>query len=384
MKIAILAPGGFDRSGTERVIPCLLWFVERLVKAGDEVHVFTLRQEREPGQWSLLGATIHNAGGPNPHVRASRAMTMLLREHRRARFDVLHALWAVPQGTLAAIAGKSLRIPVLLHLPGGDIVRMPQIGYGGRVTLAGRVALRVAVAGADRIAAPSLHMVDHAQQLGIRAVHAPFGVALDRWPVKPPRRRGNASARLLHVADISPVKDQETLLLAAAALKTRGVSFVLDIIGKDTFDGRTAQRARELGLAQCVNFHGFLPQTALKDWMDASDLLVMSSRHEAGPIVALEAAVSGVPTVGTHVGLLADWAPAAACTVEAGDSSGLALAIADLLSNEAERLRLVAEAQKRAIAGNADVTTRRIRDLYLSVVEARRPGNGRGSAVHVP
>jgi hypothetical protein len=91
VKIALVVPGGVDRSGTERVIPCLLWLIERLVAAGDEVHVFALNQEPEPGEWRLLGATVHNAGTRWPRLRTVAAM---LREHRRGRFDAVHAFWA--------------------------------------------------------------------------------------------------------------------------------------------------------------------------------------------------------------------------------------------------------------------------------------------------
>jgi glycosyltransferase involved in cell wall biosynthesis len=233
--------------------------------------------------------------------------------------------------------------------------------------------LRLAVAGADRIAVPSLYMMNIAGELGIRSERVPFGVALDRWPVRAPRRRvDGAPARLLHVADISPVKDQETLLTAAAQLRAQNVPFVLDVIGEDTLHGKTAERARALGLDAHVQFRGFLPQSALKPYMYAADLLVVTSRHEAGPVVALEAAAAGVPTVGTRVGFLADWAPDAARTVDVGDGLALAREIAGLLSDGNERLRLAAEAQKRAVAENADVTTQQIRNLYLSMIKAIR------------
>jgi glycosyltransferase involved in cell wall biosynthesis len=373
MKIAILAPGGFDRSGTERVIPCLLWLVERLVRWGDEVHVFTLRQEATPGQWPLLGASIHNVGGSHPLLRGARALAAVRREHRRASFDVIHALWAVPQGALASVAGKTLRIPVLLHLPGGDLARMPEIRYGGRSTLMGRIALRLAVAGADRIAVPSVYMSNIAAKLGILTERLPFGVALDQWSVAAPRRRlSSAPARLLHVANLSLVKDQTTLLTAAAQVRAQRIPFVLDIIGEDTLRGTIMRRAGELNLGEYVRFHGFLPQRALKEYMYAADVLVVTSRHEAGPVVVLEAAAAGVPSVGTHVGLLADWAPTAARTVGVGDSSALSHTIAALLADEDERLRLAGEAQKKAVAENADATTRAIRDLYLSMMETRR------------
>jgi glycosyltransferase involved in cell wall biosynthesis len=373
MKIAVITPGGVGRSGTERVIPCLLWFLERLAKGGDEVHVFAVRQEPEPGEWRLLGTCIHNVGGSHPLIRASRTLAKLRDEHRHAPFDVMHALWAVPQGVIAAVARMASGIPVLLHLPGGDVVSLPQIRYGGRSTLTGRIALRLAVAGANRIVVPSTYMQHIAGKLGIRAERVPFGVALDHWPVMAPRRRVNGEvAKLLHVADLSPVKDQETLLAVAADLRTREIPFVLDIIGEDQLHGKIMQRACALDLENCVHFHGFIPQRVLKRYVYAADLLVVTSRHEGGPVVALEAASAGVPTVGTHVGLLADWAPAAARTVRIGDSSALAAEIADLLEHEDDRLQLALHAQQRAIAENADITTPRIRNMYLSMNNTAR------------
>ncbi|HEY2446897.1 MAG TPA: glycosyltransferase family 4 protein [Rhizomicrobium sp.] len=372
MKIAIVTPGGVDRSGTERVIPCLLWHVERLVQSGDDVHIFALRQETEAGHWALLGAQVHNAGGTYGIARGLRTLGQILEEHRRAPIDVIHALWAVPQGMLAAVACKMLDIPVLLHLPGGDLANLPAIGYGGRFTLKGRIGLRIAVLGADRVAAPSAIMVRDASELGIPAERMPFGVALDGWPVAPPRRRPESTpATLLHVADLSPVKDQETLLMAAFHLRAREIPFVLQIVGKDGLHGAIQRRADQLGLGDCVHFTGFLPQDALKQCMVSADLLIVTSMHEAGPIVAREAAAAGVPTVGTNVGLLAEWAPMAARVIKCGDSMALADEIAGLLSHEDERLLLAARAQEKTIAEDADATTSRIRGVYAELVSKR-------------
>jgi glycosyltransferase involved in cell wall biosynthesis len=384
MKISIITPGGVDRSGVARVIPCLLWLIERLVGSGDEVHVFALRQESGREQWLLLGASVHNTGGANALARGARVLTGLRGEHRRSPFDVIHALWAVPQGALAAIAGKMLGVPVLLHLPGGDIVHLPEIEYGALSTRMGSVALRLAVSGAARIVTPSNYMVQLARELGICAERVPFGVALDRWPVVPPRRRSDrAPARLLHVANLSPVKDQETLLIAARCLRARGTDFLLDIIGEDTLDGTISLRARQLDLEGCVRFHGFLPQPALREIMCGADILIVSSRHESGPVVALEAAACGVPTAGTNVGLLADWAPEAARVVDVGNGVALGAAIADLLSNEELRLQIAREAQQRTIAENADVTTRRMQGIYREMTHTKTRTKDRAAPIKV-
>ncbi|HEX2092330.1 MAG TPA: glycosyltransferase family 4 protein [Longimicrobiaceae bacterium] len=370
MKVALLVPGGVDRSGTHRVIPCLLWLIERLAAAGHDLHVFAHAQEPEPGSWPLLGATVHNAGR---RPRRARMLGQLLREHRRAPFDVLHAVWAAPAGTVAALAGRALGVPVLLHLTGGDLTDLREIGFGARSRRRGRALVRLAVAGARHVTVPSRFVAEQARVLRIRAERLPYGVALDRWPPRAPRpRTPGEPARLLHVGSLNRVKDQGTLLRTAAALRDAGNPFRLDVVGEDTLGGSVQRYAAELGLGEAVRFHGFLPHGALRERVERADLLLVTSRHEADPIVLLEAAVAGVPTVGTTVGHLADWAPQAAAAVPVGDAAALAREVSALLADEERRLRMAERAQELALREDADFTAGRVQSLYAALA-ARAP-----------
>jgi glycosyltransferase involved in cell wall biosynthesis len=96
--------------------------------------------------------------------------------------------------------------------------------------------------------------------------------------------------------------------------------------------------------------------------------MVLSSRHEAGPLVVLEAAIAGVPTVGTRVGHLVEWAPDAALAVPVGDSARLAGAIHQMLEDEELRFRIAHEAHRRALREDADYTAERFRALYAELV----------------
>jgi len=73
----------------------------------------------------------------------------------------------------------------------------------------------------------------------------------------------------------------------------------------------------------------------------------------------LEAATVGVPTIGTAVGHIAEWAPAAAIAVPVGDSAALAEAIRRVLVDEDLRMRIARAAVRRAIAEDADHTRAR-------------------------
>jgi glycosyltransferase involved in cell wall biosynthesis len=365
VKIAIIVPGGVDRSGTERIIPVLLWVIERLAAVA-EVHVFALHQEPRPGHWPLLGAQVHNIGRGPIMLRTLAAM---LAEHRRAKFDLVHAYWASGPGLIAAAFRVLAGVPMVVTLPGGDFCDFEDIGYGALRTLPGRLRVKAALACADVVIAQSGPIKREAAEFGFASQVLPFGVALDRWPAKEPAQRPPRSTlRLVNVADLNRIKDPETLLRTIANLKARGVDFHLDQLGFDTLHGAVQKRASELGVDDCVTFHGYCPREKVRSMIEQAHLLLVSSRHEGGPVVALEAAVAGVPTVGTRVGQIADWAPEAALATEVGDADGLADAIEYLALNEDSRLRIARAAQARAVRDDADSTVSRLMAIYAHLV----------------
>lgn len=360
----MVVPGGVDRGGSERIVPFLLAMVER-VAAAHELHVFALRQEARPGTWPLLGATVHNAGGRRPSPRALRD---LLAEHRRGAFDVMHGVW-VAGGLVAGAAARLLRRPALLHLVGGDVAAVPEIGYGLLRTRRGRLWLRAAAAMAECVTAESGHTVRLAGQQGIAVERLPWGVSTAGWPPLAPRRREpGAEARLLFAGNLNRVKDPATLVRAAAALRDRGVAFRLDVVGLDTLDGEIQRLAASLGLGGHLRFHGYVPRHELRPWMERADLLLVTSRHESGPMVAVEAALCGVPTVGPRLGMLYDWAPEAAIPVPGADPEAMAEAVAALLADEDRRLRVACAAQRRALAEDADRAAARVLEIYDTFV----------------
>lgn len=158
------------------------------------------------------------------------------------------------------------------------------------------------------------------------------------------------------------------LLHALAALMKSDTSFLMDIAGEDTLNGEMQALTEQLGLSGRVKFHGFLTQRQLRPLVETADLMLLSSRHETGPLAALEAAVAGVPTVGTRVGHIAEWAPEAAISVPIGDWAGLAAAVRRLLEDEELRLSIAREALKRAIVEDADNTAERFRALYARLI----------------
>jgi glycosyltransferase involved in cell wall biosynthesis len=346
----------------------LLALIERLC-ARNDVQVFALSQEPAAAHWSLAGAHIENIGTRHTKRRAVQAIRT---RHRAAPFDVIHAIWSGTCGVVCVSAARLLRVPSVIHVAGGELVALNEIGYGGRASWRGRIREAVVLRAANRVTAASQPVIRALSNLGLQAERVPLGVDLRSWPSREPvRRPAGRLPRLIHLASLNRVKDQATLLQTLALLKEAGEDFHMDIVGEDTLQGEVQARAATLGLAAHVRFHGFLTQKALRPIVERADLLVMSSRHETGPMAMLEAAVVGVPTAGTAVGHIAEWSPEASVAVPVGDAAALAGAIMQLLGDENLRLRIATVAHRRAVAQDADHTARQFESVYATIIGAR-------------
>jgi glycosyltransferase involved in cell wall biosynthesis len=367
VNIGIALQGGVDRSEEYRVIPVLLGLIGKLTSR-HHVRVLAMNQEPRPGRWQLRGAEVINIGSTHA---LHRGVAELLAQHRARPFDVLHALWTGPSGLVAAIAARMLRVPMLVHLTGGELVSLPEIGYGQMYRLRWRVLNRWILRAATCITATSDPMVALAIQAGFPATRVPLGVDLDDWPVRPPQPRNPASpARLIQVASLNRVKHHSMTLEALRLLRARNRAVVADFVGEDTLSGSVQALARQLGLEDVVRFHGFRTQRQLRPLIEMAHINVVSSLHEAGPAAALEAAVAGVPTVGSRVGHLSEWHPRAALTVKPGDAESLAEQIERLLDDDELRQQIASSAQARAIEEDASHTAARFEALYAEAMSA--------------
>jgi glycosyltransferase involved in cell wall biosynthesis len=368
VKIVLVVPGGFDRSGSERVIPALLWLTERLARR-NEVHVCVLDGADAPDSYPLAGAQVHVLGqvaGGLPGTRMLRLWRPLL--HTLAaigRPDVIHGFWAGASGLLAGLAGRTLRVPMVLSIGGGELVWRPEIGYGGHGSWRGRAQASLALRLACAVTAGSHYAARPLQgRYGVRIV--PLGVDMPSFAA-PPARVPGPPWRLLHVASLNRVKDPPTLLRALRLIVDQEPGAQLDWVGEDTLGGVVQRLCGELRLAQHVTFHGFQPSQAVAPLYRAAHLHLLTSRHESQAVVVGEAAAAGVPTVGTAVGVLAELAPQAAWAAPVGNAAALAAGALALLRDPAHREQLGQNAQAWARAHDADWTASQFEAIYDQV-----------------
>ena len=116
-------------------------------------------------------------------------------------FDIVHAIWSGWCGLVAVTAGRILGVPSLIHVAGGELVSIPEIGYGGRLRWHGRLREALTLRAASAVTAASAPVIAKLSELGLAAQRVPLGVDLNAWPPREPVRRDEGRpARLIHVA----------------------------------------------------------------------------------------------------------------------------------------------------------------------------------------
>ncbi len=372
MRIALIVPGGVGRDGVHGVIPALLALIERLAR-DHELLVIALEQEPQPCRYPLRGAQVVCLGMGRNEKRKTQNATVgpqrlfggariarMLAVLRPFRPDVIHAFWFGGTSTLALLAGRALGTPVVASLGGGELVRLPAIGYGGRLHWRGRLHNALAIRLAQALTAGSCYALAPLRERRPDARWMPLGVEQHQGSWATDRR---TPARLITVASINRVKGPDVLLQALAQTPDAELTWV----GADTLDGAIQRHAAELKLQERIHFVGFQPHPLALEQVAHAGLYLQSSWHESQGVAVLEAAAAGVPTVGTAVGLVAELAPTAAVAVPPGDPHALAEAINALLANELQRQELGRAAQAWAQTYDADWTAQQCRELYQTI-----------------
>jgi glycosyltransferase involved in cell wall biosynthesis len=211
-----------------------------------------------------------------------------------------------------------------------------------------------------------------------RIIHVPNGV--DTLRFCPDDGRRDAMRRTLGIAADQPTvlavgrfaeaKNHGGMLRAFAHVIEAHPNALLLLAGQGPLLDDTRRLAHVLHLDDSVRFLGI--RTDIPDLMRASDLFLMSSLWEGLPIVLLEAAASGLPSVATEVGgnATAVLDGISGRIVPPNDDSALAAAVIEVLDMSQEARRSSGDAARELAQSTYSLETvaERWLDLYAGLM----------------
>lgn len=166
-------------------------------------------------------------------------------------------------------------------------------------------------------------------------------------------------------------KGHPDVIRAAKILVNEGLNLRIVFAGRSssgTFERGLKKLIAQEGLLDRVLFLGQLQLPELRQWYATSDVVVLPSNSEGLPRVLLEAQAMGKPVIAYDSGGVADAMVAGktGLLVKRGDISALSGAIARLLSNRDERMRMGAEGRKFVMAHfGPETLVKRHEDFYV-------------------
>jgi len=108
---------------------------------------------------------------------------------------------------------------------------------------------------------------------------------------------------LLFVGNFLPVKNPLLLIQAHAALLEQSTKpITLALVGQGPLEADMRREIARLGSQDSVVFAGALPSSGVAQWMNAADILCMTSHNEGLPNVILEALACRLQVLTTDVG----------------------------------------------------------------------------------
>lgn len=300
--IALIIPGGIGTGNNNIGVPVL----ERIVKllATDfNVTVFSLFKVNP--SYKQTDFTLISLPGKNSFLKIIKLIYIFSRHHRKKKFLVVHGFWALPSGFFAVIIGKIFRIKSAVSILGGDAISLPEINYGQLQRWLPRKVIMWTLQNAGEVISLTDYLAKNLRVLGLQRdiKIIPWGIDIDTFKFQPKVVR--QPVRFLHIANLSPVKDQITLLKAFKIICAK-VPSMLTIIGEGSLEPQIKQLVKELGLQEHVRFLGVLPYEELPVHYAQANFLLHTSLSEGQSEVVTEAMSSGVIVCGTNVGLIYD------------------------------------------------------------------------------
>jgi glycosyltransferase involved in cell wall biosynthesis len=232
-------------------------------------------------------------------LKARRARRLI----RSLRPDVVHAHYATSYGLLGALSGVH---PLVVTSHGSDVLisgaRRPSRWLVARV-----------LGAADLVTVPGEHVAEQ-----VRRLSTAREVVVFQYGVEVQRLREVAAAveadehevtetRLVTARPLQPLYHTDDVIRAVALLRDGGLDCTLDVADRGPERPALEQLVRELGLADRVVFHGYVPENDAERLIARADVYVSVAASDGASIALLEAMALGPAPVVSDIAANRSW-----------------------------------------------------------------------------
>ena len=343
-----------------------VWFAEVYRRlGGKEIHIVTA---------DVPGAADVDADHPNTIHRLNlkrvswlkpeslmmywRFLSVSLRLALRHRFTAVHAGRVLPEGLVAWLVARIVRIPVVIYAHGEEITTWRQPGKFK--------AMRFAYRHADKVVANSEFTYEQLLKLGVAPERIEIinpGVDTERYKPGLPCDDLKASIGLatgqkviLSVGRLSRRKGFDMVIRSLPELLKKGLDVQYALIGVGEDRGYLEGLARELKVSERVHLLGHVAIEDLPRWYNACDVFAMPNREIDGDtegfgMVFIEASAcrkASVAGIAGGTGAAVEHG-ITGLRVDGNSAHDVSEALSDILANDENAIRMGQKGYMRAL-----------------------------------
>lgn len=294
-----------------------------------------------------------------------RAMSYAGRLGKRERFDLCHAFFALPCGAIAYRLRRHL--PYIVSLRGSDVP-----GFNQRLDWLNwflRPFFRRVIGAASAVQANSEGLRELAWRTSpgheIELIYN--GVDCRRFA--PAAARPPGPYRLLSVCRLIERKGLNDLISAMPMIVAAlGNKTLLTVVGEGNLKGELQYLAKLKGVADNIEWLGYVEHDRLPDVYRRADIFVLPSRFEGMSNALLEALASGLPVVVTRTGGTEELVRGNGAVVASGDAKALAEGVIRVLSDHKQMADRAARSRDVALEFSWENVARRYIATYQRVI----------------
>jgi glycosyltransferase involved in cell wall biosynthesis len=221
--------------------------------------------------------------------------------------DLIHAHYATSFGLLGAL---TRRHPLVISAWGSDVFSFPRTSFLHRSLLKWILSHADVLCSSSKIMAQEMHRYIGPEQ-AVEII--PFGVDTTRF--SPPQEEHGPNPKsgvtdapvVFGVAKgLHPVYGLDLLIEAFAKVHCHFPQTLLRIAGDGPERNPLEDLAEKLGVTECIEWLGRLPNAYVADFYQSVDIVVIPSRQESFGVTAVEGSACARPVIASRVGGLTE------------------------------------------------------------------------------
>ncbi|HTB05568.1 MAG TPA: glycosyltransferase [Bacteroidia bacterium] len=315
-----------------------------LVQKGIEVMIFSLTTEQNTGEWNKQGVKVISVPFAGKRkLTYPLALLSLKKVIIEFNPDIVHAHYASSYGLLGRLCKFH---PFVLSVWGSDVFEFPLLRKINKGILTANFKA------ADKILSTSHIMAKEIGKYTDKKIEiTPFGI--DTKAFAPMPATLNKAITIGTIKSLEHIYGQDILIRACAYLvKKLNIDLNLVIAGAGSEHNNLEKLATSEGIADRIEWLGFVKQSEIPKILSGVDIFVNVSRQESFGVSIIEAMACEKPVIVSDVGGLPEIVTNGknGICVPPDNAEALAAALKVLIENKTKRIELGKNARAHVIA----------------------------------